>query len=240
MTQAQSSRAETIRKLLAKAEANGVTPDEADAYSSKAAELMITWGIEEALIRDEGDRLRDETVMKMLYTPLVPITYSHEYSIVVCCIARAFTVEPLLHKTRSSTGVMLIGFETDVHRVIELADSIVRQCTMQLGPWYARTVRDWHSGTDKYRMRRGFISGFATGVKQRLTVARDEAVAATSGALVLVDKKARVDQWLKDNMRTKSLPGRSYDPGSHGAGYAAGLKTNTDSALGNGRKAIGR
>ena len=39
-----------VRKLLAKAEAEGVTPHEAEALTAKAAELMARYGIDRALL----------------------------------------------------------------------------------------------------------------------------------------------------------------------------------------------
>src|SRR5580700_4150826 len=41
---------ERVRKLLAKAEAEGVTPAEAEALTAKAAELMARYGIDRALL----------------------------------------------------------------------------------------------------------------------------------------------------------------------------------------------
>ena len=50
---------ERVRKLLAKAEAGGVTPAEAEALTAKAAELMARYGIDRALLasrRPETDQ----------------------------------------------------------------------------------------------------------------------------------------------------------------------------------------
>jgi cytosine/adenosine deaminase-related metal-dependent hydrolase len=41
---------ERVRKLLAKAEAQGATPAEAEALTAKAAELMARYGIDRALL----------------------------------------------------------------------------------------------------------------------------------------------------------------------------------------------
>ncbi len=43
-----NAQLERIRKLLAKAEARGVTPAEAEAFTAKAAELMARYGIDRA------------------------------------------------------------------------------------------------------------------------------------------------------------------------------------------------
>src|SRR5580693_3810677 len=48
-----------VRKLLAKAEADGVTTEEAQAFTAKAAELMAKYGIDRALLaaaRPETDK----------------------------------------------------------------------------------------------------------------------------------------------------------------------------------------
>jgi len=43
------ARLETIRKLLNKAEASGVTPEESLAFTKKAEELIAKYGIDEVL-----------------------------------------------------------------------------------------------------------------------------------------------------------------------------------------------
>src|SRR5580658_1005104 len=54
-----------VRKLLAKAEAEGVTPPEAEALTAKAAELMAKYGIDRALLaaqRPETDQAASRMV----------------------------------------------------------------------------------------------------------------------------------------------------------------------------------
>src|SRR5207248_1452668 len=54
-----------VRKLLAKAEAEGVTPAEAEALTAKAAELMARYGIDRALLaaaRPDTDRPADRVI----------------------------------------------------------------------------------------------------------------------------------------------------------------------------------
>src|SRR6266404_1139667 len=45
-----SALLDRVRKLLAKAEAEGVTPHEAEALTAKAAELMARYGIDRAML----------------------------------------------------------------------------------------------------------------------------------------------------------------------------------------------
>jgi hypothetical protein len=54
-----------VRKLLVKAEADGVTQAEAQALTAKAAELMAKYGIDRALLaarRPETDRPADRVI----------------------------------------------------------------------------------------------------------------------------------------------------------------------------------
>ncbi|MGH3159124.1 MAG: DUF2786 domain-containing protein, partial [Streptosporangiaceae bacterium] len=64
-TDAPGALLERVRKLLAKAEAEGVTPAEAEALTGKAAELMAKYGIDRALLaarRPETDHPADRKV----------------------------------------------------------------------------------------------------------------------------------------------------------------------------------
>jgi len=49
-TQPATDLLDRVRKLLAKAEGEGVTPHEAEALTAKAAELMARYGIDRALL----------------------------------------------------------------------------------------------------------------------------------------------------------------------------------------------
>ena len=49
-TQPPTDLLDRVRKLLAKAEDEGVTPHEAEALTAKAAELMARYGIDRALL----------------------------------------------------------------------------------------------------------------------------------------------------------------------------------------------
>ena len=54
-----------VRKLLAKAEAEGTTPDEAQALTAKAAGLMARYGIDRALLaaqQPETDQPTDRKI----------------------------------------------------------------------------------------------------------------------------------------------------------------------------------
>ena len=239
-----SARAETIMKLLAKAEANGTTPAEREALSAKAAELMIKWGIEEAMLTAaNADRLKTEAIVKREIATDVPKSFSHEYAVIGCYVADALGTKGLLQSYRSHKTLIVIGFESDVERVVQLYKSLVVQCTQDLGKWYRGAVREWHSGTDRYNIKRGFISGFSTGVGDKLKQIYKQAVAdsGTGTDLVLVDRRGRVDSWISANMRTTTSAGRRYDASARGAGFGAGQRANVGQTnVGGGRTALGR
>ena len=64
-SEAAAALLDRVRKLLTKAEADGVTPAEAQALTAKAAELMAKYGIDRALLaarRPETDHPADRKV----------------------------------------------------------------------------------------------------------------------------------------------------------------------------------
>src|SRR6185437_16589632 len=64
-TEAPDKLLDRVRKLLAKAEDESVTPPEAQALTAKAAELMAKYGIDRALlaaVRPETDRPGDRII----------------------------------------------------------------------------------------------------------------------------------------------------------------------------------
>jgi hypothetical protein len=69
ITEAKSttSRLATIQKLLAKAEAEGVTDQERDLLTEKAAELMARYGVDQAMLAQAGKEI-DPVVDKVIWT----------------------------------------------------------------------------------------------------------------------------------------------------------------------------
>lgn len=228
-------RALLIKKLLRKAEAVGTTPEEAAAFTAKAEALMIKWGVEEAMLQD-ADRTQREQIVKRIFVPDCPKTYSHEFTMIGVAIADAFGVRPVLGLKQGKTYLIAVGFASDVMRVGELFASLALQCTVQLGPWYTKNVREWWTGTDKYRAKRGFVSGFARGVGDKLKAIRQQVVASAEPGtdLVLVDRSAQIGAWVNANMQLRNGRGRSQDAGASGAGWGAGQRANVgQSTVGN-------
>lgn len=236
---------EIVRKLLAKAE-GAATPEEAEAYSNKAIELMAKHGIDEALLANASKR-RDTVGQRK-------ITISNPYGSVKATllgwIAGPLGVRSITHSTRkpyssrtSVTSVTLFGFESDLERVELLYTSLLLQASGKLIHQYP----NWfdHQGPQSVAAhRRSWMIGFASTVHFRLKAAQESAVAqadAASGsstpgtALVLVDRKAQVD--LAVEAAYPEL-GKGRKIRSNGTGYAAGAEAGRRADLGQTR--VGR
>lgn len=220
---------ERVRKLLAKAEAAGTTPAERDALAEKAGELMIKYGIDEAVARATATgAVRLEPIIKhLVVVDDVPLSYSHEFASLGARIAPAFDVRAVLYMTKRR-GVYFIGHESDVKLVTHLYASLVRQCTLNLAAWYAARKHQLVTGTERYNAKRGFITGFGTGVGEKLRAIRKQAVvdAGPGTEVALRDRAKSVDAWLDDNMNTHNVAGRRYDSYAVGGGYAAGQRAD--------------
>ena len=247
MTQADD-RVERVRKLLAKAEAKGTTPEEAETLSAKAAELMARYMIDDAMLASVDRLVQEKIVTRVVLPPRVPSTYAHEYISIGIHVAEAFGARGLFQsaynpKTRKFDKALFVcGYESDVERIITLWYSLVTQCILRVGPFIARSTKEWHTGTDKYHMRRGFISGFGVGVAERLrAVVQDAKETSESQALVLVDRVTQVNRWVDENIKIGSGRPRMYDVGARAAGFSAGMSSDTGTTrLGTARKEIGQ
>lgn len=245
MTQSTNDRVEKIQKLLAKAEAKGTTPEEAAILNEKAAELMAKYMIDDALLASV-DRLVQEKIVTRVLSVDVPHTYAHEYVSIGIRVAEGLGAKGL-HQSQYVLGkprrfLFVCGYESDIDKIEQLWRSLVTQCMMRVGPFVRSHTKHWMSGTDKFHMRRGFVLGFGTGVAERLRrVVQEAKDSSESQALVLVDREARVDQWMKQNVEFSLGQPRRYDIGAVGAGYAAGLASDTgQTRIGTARKEIGQ
>ncbi len=102
-----------VRKLLAKAEAEGVTPHEAEALTGKAAELMARYGIDRARLsaaRPETDAPADKIVT--LDNPWATVK-GHLLS----GLAQALRCQCVLLNGRSpGTRLHVFGYASDIER----------------------------------------------------------------------------------------------------------------------------
>jgi hypothetical protein len=142
----------------------------------------------------------------------------------------------------------VIGYESDVDRVIMLNASLQLQAARANSNWWKTEDRSWVSRPDAYKMRRTFYSAFAQGMASKLAQARKqgeaaavrneaarsdvtEEVAGKSVALVLRSREETVDDWYdKTHGRSVRPVTRRYASGggdARAAGFSAGRDANT-------------
>jgi len=249
-----------VAKLLRKAEST--TPEEAELLTAKAQEIMTSWALSDALIaRASGDnnKEREQVIQK---TTLYRGGYSRALFQIGSAVSRANNCKALISKAKQQnlTFLHIIGFESDVERVLFLDSSLQVQAATALRAWWKQQETDWMSAPQKFKTRREFFYGFANGVESLLTQARRagerEAIAneadraettleeaGDSVALVIREKKAAVDEWI-DKTYGKLRPDRGTRR-THGgyaaqdAGYAAGRSADVGfGRVGSGPKAL--
>jgi hypothetical protein len=231
-----------VRKLLAKAEAEGVTPAEAQALTAKAAELMARYGIDRALlaaVRPETDRPANRIVD--LDSP-----WAREKAHLLCGLASALRCHCILLDAGARGGrqrrpgsigtqrVHVFGFASDIERADILYTSVLLQ--MWHGLAGAR-VPDW--STSPRAWRRSWLLGFAAAVIARMREAEHAAVtaatAATSGtaertAIALADRSLIVRRHVEEAYPITRQARVTYSGSGYRDGYAQGQRADIGSA----------
>ena len=154
---------ERVRKLLAKAEAQGVTPAEAEALTAKAAELMARYGIDRALLaaqQPETDHPADRKVD-------VDNPWARVQAHLLCGLASAMRCQcVILPRSGPGTRIHMFGFASDIERTEVLYTSLLVQMWQGLAatevPAWTRSVRAW---------RRSWLLGFTSAVVGRVRAA---------------------------------------------------------------------
>jgi hypothetical protein len=231
----QDSMLAKIRALLAKAEAEGCTPPEAELLTAKAAELMAKYGIDRArlgALHPETDKLSSKIID-------CPNPWGQVHAHLLCGVAAALRCQVVLLGTRAGGRVHVFGYESDLERTELLYTSLMLQMASALrvtgAPGGARPP--FLEGGRLKAWNRSWLLGFSSAVTYRLKAAEQRATqhaeqedAASSGpstALVLADRsvavKAQVQQEYT-NLRPSRITysGRGYRDG-HAAGQRADI-----------------
>jgi hypothetical protein len=239
-----------IRKLLARAERAG-TPEEAQACTDKAVELMARHGVDMALLAaaepgvDEIGATRVE----------VADPYSAGKARLLGWTASALRCRAVLHQLGGGRvgAVTVFGFASDRERVEVLFTSLLLQAGAQLV-----RQRPARPGESVAAYRRSWLHGFAVQVHRRLVSAErraeqraeDRATGGAGGAggdagapgaaLVLADRRGRVERAYAEAF---PVLGRSRRTTLSGSGFAAGAAAGERADLGAGalsaRRALG-
>jgi hypothetical protein len=227
-----------VRKLLAKAEAEGVTAAEAQALTAKAAELMAKYGIDRALLaarRPETDKPASRIVQ--LYNP-----WARVQAHLLCGLAAAMRCQCILLPSPAGQRVHVFGYASDIERADVLYTSVLVQM------WHGLVAADVPAaarGTASARAwRRSWLLGFAAAVIARVRAAErdaEQSVAAPRGgaghaALVLADRAVVIRQQVAHAYPRTRTARVTYSGSGYGAGYAQGKRADLGSSRVTGRR----
>jgi hypothetical protein len=219
-----------VRKLLAKAEAVGATPAEAQALTAKAAELMAKYGIDRALLaaeRPETDQPADRILD-------IDNPWARVQAHMLCGVASAMRCQcVVLPRVEAGARIHVFGFASDIERADVLYTSLLVQMWQGLVaaqvPSWSRSPRAW---------RRSWLLGFATAVVSRVREAEHKAAcaatspAAASGSkatLVLADRRQVIRRNIEQAYPLTRKTRLTYSGNGYGAGYAEGQKADIGS-----------
>ena len=217
---------ERVRKLLAKAEGDGVTVAEAEAFTEKAAALMARYGIDRALLaaaRPDTDRPANRVID-------VPNPWADVRAHLLAGLVSAMRCQCVLLPVASGKRIHVFGYDSDLERAEMLYTSLLIQMAHGLArtsvPATARSVRAW---------RRSWLLGYTSAVVARVQTAEQRAAsdagAAEDGdgpstAVVLADRSLVVrQQYAKAYPNTRKLR-VTYTGTGYGSGYAEGQRAD--------------
>jgi Protein of unknown function (DUF2786) len=225
-----SALLDRVRKLLAKAEAEGVTPAEAEALTAKAAELMARYGIDRARLaasRPETDRPGSRVID-------IDNPWAQVRAHLLAGLAGALRCQcVLLHTSRPGARIHIFGYASDLERADILYTSLLLQMARGLNttvvPAGIRSPRAW---------RRSWLLGFVTAVISRVRSAEDRAVASAeaepqagpSTALVLADRAVVIRRQLDAAYPVTRRTRITYSGRGYSAGYAQGQRADIGNA----------
>lgn len=241
-----------IRKLLAKAEDPATTPEEAETYTAKAAELVAAYGIDRALLANvdpDSDTVGDRVVT-------LDAPYGRDKADLLATVATALRCHVVSRQRwvdgQKELSLHLFGFDSDLERAELLYTSLLLQAVGALG----RAVAP--PGETLAAYRRSWLAGFTRAVGQRLRQAERAAEQARAGegssmeasgasgsrglALVLADRGAQVQQAVQAEYPNLGRARRRTLSGSGaGSGWAAGQRADLGGTrVRGGRGALGR
>jgi Protein of unknown function (DUF2786) len=229
----QTDLLDRVRKLLAKAEDEGCTPEEAEALTAKAAELMARYGIDRALLgalRPETDRPADR---KFRFEAPWADVKAH----LLAALATALRCQCVQTQTEEGPRLHVFGYSSDLERAEILFTSLLVQMARALAkqavPAYGNSAKAW---------RRSWMLGYCAAVVARVRAAEEEAVAAagadadaaadvgSSAAVVLADRSLTVRLQVSAAYPRLKKKRVTYSGSGYGDGYREGQKADIGGA----------
>jgi hypothetical protein len=237
-TEPPSALLDRVRKLLAKAEADGVTPPEAEALTAKAAELMARYGIDRArLAASQPETDKPSSRIIDITNPWAQVR-AH----LLAGLAGAMRCQCILLNAQGpGARVHLFGYASDLERADILYTSLLLQMANGLTaaglPAGASSPRAW---------RRSWLLGFVAAVVARVKAAEDRAAARSEGertsgpstALVLADRSVVIRRQMEQAYPVTRQARVTYTGNGYRAGYAKGQQADIGNARIARRKAL--
>jgi hypothetical protein len=221
-----SALLDRVRKLLAKAEDEGVTPPEAEALTAKAAELMARYGIDRARLaasRPETDRPGSRIID-------IDNPWAQVRAHLLAGLAAALRCQcVLLGTARPGARIHVFGYDSDLERTDILYTSLLLQMARGLAaaavPAGVRSPRAW---------RRSWLLGFVSAVVARVKAAEDRAASSAEGekqtgpstALVLADRAVVIRRQLEQAYPVTRRTRITYTGRGYSDGYAQGQRAD--------------
>ncbi|WP_060889730.1 DUF2786 domain-containing protein, partial [Streptomyces scabiei] len=164
-----------IRALLAKAEATGF-PEEAEALSTKAQELMARHSIDEALLAARAHSADTPGACRIGVEP----PYETAKAVLLDAVARANRCEAVWNEALGFSTV--VGFEADLEVVELLHTSLLVQATTAMTRAEAAQRRSGRKRTKTFRQ--SFLAAYAHRIGDRLAeVAEAQVAEAEAGGV---------------------------------------------------------
>ncbi|MFD5817486.1 DUF2786 domain-containing protein [Streptomyces sp. NPDC127038] len=166
-----------IRALLAKAEATGF-PEEAEALSAKAQELMARHSIDEALLAARTHAKNAPGACRVGVEP----PYETAKAVLLDAVAGANRCRAVWNDALCFSTV--VGFEADLEAVELLYTSLLVQATAAMTKAEAAQRAGGRKRTKTFRQ--SFLAAYAHRIGDRLASVAEEQVTATEGELLPV------------------------------------------------------
>ena len=227
-----SALLDRVRKLLAKAEAEGVTPPEAEALTAKAAELMARYGIDRARLAasDPGTDRPGSRVID------IANPWAQVRAHLLAGLAGAMRCQCVLLSTdKPGARIHVFGYASDLERADILYTSLLLQMarglTAAVVPAGVRSARAW---------RRSWLLGFASAVVARVRAAEEAAASQADGgsrpasasrtALVLADRSDVIRGYVGQAYPRLRQTRITYSGSGYRTGYAQGQRADIGTA----------
>jgi hypothetical protein len=166
-----------VRALLAKAESSSF-PEEAEALSAKAQELMTRHALDRVLVE------ADSSVPSIVATRRLWLDapYLDAKSLLVDVVSKANRCRAIYHPGYGFSSVL--GDENDLESVELLVTSLLLQATKAMVAGGSRQTRGGQSRTRSYRQ--SFLVAYATRIGERLAQATSATIAETHDSAKLL------------------------------------------------------